>query len=43
MIGFKMKAEGSNGFRRSSGAWTEGSLIALKVALSIPEGNPSGT
>jgi hypothetical protein len=31
MIGFEMKAEGSNGFRQKRGAWTEGSLMALKV------------
>jgi len=31
MIGFEMKAEGSNGFRQTRGAWTEGSLMALKV------------
>ena len=42
MIGFEIEAEGSNGFRRSSGAWTEGSLIALKIALSLPKVNPSG-
>ena len=42
MIGFEMTAEGSNGFRRSSSAWTEGSLIALKVAMSIPKVNAPG-
>jgi hypothetical protein len=42
VIGFEIKAEGSNGFRRSSGAWTEGSLIALKVVLSLPKVNPPG-
>ncbi|WP_024299777.1 hypothetical protein [Methylomicrobium lacus] len=31
MIGFEMKATGSGGFRQNRGAWTEGSLIALKV------------
>lgn len=43
MIGFKMKADGSNGFKRSSSAWTEGSLIALKVAMSIPKVNTPGS
>lgn len=42
MIGFELKAEGSNGFRQKRSAWTEGSLLALKVALSIPKVNPSG-
>lgn len=41
-IGFDLEATGSNGFRRSSGAWTEGSLIALKVAMSVPKVNPPG-
>jgi len=31
MIGFEMKANGSGGFRQSRGAWTEGSMMALKV------------
>jgi hypothetical protein len=43
MVGFELKAEGSNGFRRSTGAWTEGSLIALKIAMSTPKVNPPGT
>jgi hypothetical protein len=42
MIGFEMEATGSNGFRRSSGAWTEGSMIALKIVLSAPKVNPPG-
>ncbi len=42
MIGFKLKAEGSNGFRYSRSLWTEGSMIALKIALSLPKVNPSG-
>lgn len=42
MIGFEMEATGSNGFKRSSSAWTEGSLIALKVAMSIPKVNAPG-
>ena len=43
MIGFDLEATGSNGFRRSSGAWTEGSLIALKLAMSTPKVNPPGS
>lgn len=31
MIGFEMKATGSGGFKQKRGAWTEGSLMALKV------------
>jgi len=42
MIGFELEATGSNGFRHSSSAWSEGSLIALKVVLSLPKANPSG-
>ena len=41
-IGFDLEATGSNGYRRSSGAWTEGSLIALKLAMSAPKVNPPG-
>ena len=43
MIGFEMEATGSNGFRRKSGAWTEGSMIGLKIILSAPVVNPPGT
>jgi len=42
MIGFEMKASGSNGFKRSSGAWSEGSMIALKFVMSLPKVNPPG-
>lgn len=42
MIGFNLTADGSNGFRRKSGAWSEGSLIALKLVMSLPKVNPSG-
>jgi len=35
MIGFEMKAWGSNGFKQRRAAWTEGSLMSLKVLLSI--------
>ena len=42
MIGFEMSATGSNGFRRKSGAWTEGSMIALKILVSAPKVNPPG-
>ena len=42
MIGFEMTAQGSNRFHRSSGAWTEGSMIGLKFALSLPKVNPPG-
>ena len=42
-IGFDLEANGSNGFRRKSGAWTEGSLIALKLAMSAPKVNPPGS
>jgi hypothetical protein len=42
-IGFDLEAKGSNGFRRSSGAWTEGSLIALKIVMSVPKVNVPGT
>lgn len=31
MIGFEMSATGSGGFRQKRAAWTEGSLMALKV------------
>jgi hypothetical protein len=41
-IGFDLEATGSNGYRRSSGAWTEGSLIALKIVMSAPKVNPPG-
>ena len=41
-IGFDLEATGSNGYRRRSGAWTEGSLIALKLAMSAPKVNPPG-
>jgi hypothetical protein len=41
-IGFDLEATGSNGYRRSSGAWTEGSLVALKIAMSAPKVNPPG-
>jgi len=43
MIGFELKARGTNGFRRDSAAWTEGSLIALKIILSVPKANPPGS
>jgi hypothetical protein len=42
MIGFELSATGSNGFRHKSGAWTEGSLVALKIVLSAPKVNPPG-
>jgi hypothetical protein len=31
MIGFELNGEGSGGFREKRGAWTEGSLMALKI------------
>ncbi len=47
MIGFEIEATGSNGFKHTSGAWTEGSLIALKVLLRTtnftgPSKGPTG-
>jgi hypothetical protein len=42
VIGFELHATGSNGYRRESASWTEGSLVALKVALAIPKVNPPG-
>jgi hypothetical protein len=41
-IGFDLEATGSNGYRRSSGAWSEGSLISLKIIMSVPKANPPG-
>ncbi len=41
MIGFEMSAFGSNGFKRKSSAWTEGSMTSLKFAASLPKVNPS--
>jgi hypothetical protein len=35
MIGFKMKAHGTNGFKQKRSAWTEGSMMALKVLATI--------
>jgi hypothetical protein len=35
MIGFEMKAKGSNGFSQKRSAWTEGSLMSLKVIATI--------
>lgn len=35
MIGFEMKAWGSNGFRQTRAAWTEGSLMSLKALATI--------
>ena len=35
MIGFEMKAEGSNGFRQKRAAWTEGSMMSIKVLLTL--------
>lgn len=31
MIGFKLQAHGSNGFKQTRGGWTEGSMMALKA------------
>ena len=42
MIGFEMKASGSNEFKRSSGAWIEDSLIALKSAMLLPKASSPG-
>jgi hypothetical protein len=42
-IGFDLKATGSNGFRHESGAWTEGSLVALKIVMSTPKVNVPGS
>ena len=41
MIGFEMSAIGSNGFKRKSSAWSEGSMTSLKFAASLPKVNPS--
>jgi hypothetical protein len=35
MIGFEMEAWGSNGFKQKRSAWTEGSLMALKVSSTV--------
>tara|TARA_R110002049_G_scaffold23781_4_gene84544 strand:+ start:42939 stop:43385 length:447 start_codon:yes stop_codon:yes gene_type:complete len=43
MIGFELKAFGSNGFKASSGAWTEGDMTSLKFAASLPKLNPGSS
>ncbi len=35
MIGFKLKATGSNAYRYSAGGWTEGSLIGIQILLKL--------